>query len=336
MKNFSKSQKNSKRRYKLTKVYIYNKIDIQNNKQYVAFRFFFDIGARRKEKHMATIFCDTDCELWYTHARELKLEVIRMPYVIDGEEKLADLGEETDPHDFYERMRNGASASTAGLNQQIYYDTFKPFFEKGEDILYISFSSHLSGTFAYLDLAIADLRKEYPNVKFRRFDTLNICMGAGLLVYMGGKYCREHGDDIDATYDYLDSIVHRLGVYFVVDDMKYLARGGRISPAKAKIGNLMNIKPVLTVSDGKLDVCSKQNGVKKAYKFILDTFADTYENIDNAPVVIVDADSRDVSDALKEKMLEIHPGITVWQQPVGPVIGAHSGPSTIGVMFTQK
>ena len=201
---------------------------------------------------MAAIFCDTDCELWYTHARELNLEVIRMPYTIDGEEKLCDLGEETDSHDFYTKMRNGASASTAGLNQQIYYDTFEPFFKRGEDILYIAFSSKLSGTFEYLDLAIAELKKQYPNVKFRKFDTLNICMGAGLLVYMAGKYCREHGDDIDATYAYLERNVSKVGIYFVVDDMKYLARGGRISPAKAKIGNLMNIKPVLTVEDGKL------------------------------------------------------------------------------------
>lgn len=285
---------------------------------------------------MAAIFCDTDCELWYTHARELNLEVIRMPYIIDGEEKLCDLGEETDSHEFYEKMRNGASASTAGLNQQIYYDTFEPFFKKGEDILYIAFSSKLSGTFEYLELALADLRKQYPNVKFRRFDTLNICMGAGLLVYMAGKYCREHGDDIDATYEYLEKNVKKIGVYFVVDDMKYLARGGRISPAKAKIGNLMNIKPVLTVEDGKLDVCSKQNGTKKAYKYMLDVFASTYENIDDAPVVIVDADCGDVADAFEEKVKEIQPKATIWRQPIGPVIGAHAGPGTLGLIFTRK
>ena len=285
---------------------------------------------------MAAIFCDTDCELWYTHARELNLEVIRMPYIIDGEEKLCDLGEETDSHEFYEKMRNGASASTAGLNQQIYYDTFEPFFKKGEDILYIAFSSKLSGTFEYLELALADLRKQYPSVKFRRFDTLNICMGAGLLVYMAGKYCREHGDDIDATYEYLERNVKKVGIYFVVDDMKYLARGGRISPAKAKIGNLMNIKPVLTVEDGKLDVCAKQNGTKKAYKYMLDVFASTYENIDYAPVVIVDADCGDIADAFEEKVREIQPKATIWRQPIGPVIGAHAGPGTLGLIFTRK
>ena len=196
---------------------------------------------------MAILFCDTDCELWYTHANEFDLKVIRMPYILDGEEYYADLGEETDTTAFFKKMRAGASASTAGLNQTNYYEIFKPYFEAGEDILYITFSNAMSGTFNYLALAIDELRAEYPNVKYLQFDTKNICMGAGILVYMGAKYCREHGDDIEATYKYLESIVDNVGIYFVVEDMKYLARGGRISPSKAAIGNFLQIKPVLSV-----------------------------------------------------------------------------------------
>lgn len=286
---------------------------------------------------MSTIFCDTDCELWYTKANQLKLEVIQMPYIIDGEEIMCDLGENTDIKGFYKKMREGASASTAGLNREIYYDTFKPFFEKGDDILYIAFSSKLSGTFKYLDSAIDQLKQEYPNVKYRKFDTLNICMGAGLLVYMAGKYCREHDDDIDATYDYLQSIVKKVGVYFIVDDMKYLARGGRIAPAKAKIGNLLQIKPVLTVEDGALDVYSKQNGLKKAYKFMIETFARSYFNIDDAPVVIVHADNEQGAAEIEKAVRESRPDVKeIWTQPVGPVIGAHAGPGTVGLIFTRK
>lgn len=285
--------------------------------------------------NMSTIFCDTDCELWYTTAKELKLEVIQMPYTIDGEEKLFDLGENTDTKAFYDRMRAGASASTAGLNQQIYLDIFEPFFKKGEDILYIAFSSKLSATFNYLELAINELKEKYPNVKYRQFDTLNICMGAGLLVYMATKFCREHNDDIDATYEYLESIVDKVGVYFVVEDMKYLARGGRISPAKAKIGNFMQIKPVLTVKDGGLDVCSKQNGTKKAYNFMVDTFMRRYTNVDDAPVVIVDADNQAAADDLEKRIRECRPEIKeVWRQPIGPVIGAHAGPGAVGIIYT--
>lgn len=287
---------------------------------------------------MAVLFCDTDCELWYTHANKYDLKVIRMPYFIDGEEKYADLGEETDTDDFFNRMKNGASALTAGLNKQNYYDIFKPYFEKGEDILYMTFSNAMSGTFNYLALAINELKAEYPKVKYLQFDTKNICVGAGLVVYMGAKYCREHGDDIEATYKYLESIVDHIGVYFVVEDMKYLARGGRISPAKAAIGNFMQIKPVLSVDhSGKLDLCSKQNGMKKAIRYMLERFDTEYKNIDDAPICIIDAINGDVAEDMLAKLKENHPelNVEIWRQPVGPVIGAHAGPGTVGIIFTK-
>lgn len=287
---------------------------------------------------MAILFCDTDCELWYTHANEYDLKVIRMPYILDGKEHLADLGEETDTDAFFTAMRNGASASTAGLNQTNYYEIFKPYFEKGEDILYITFSNAMSGTFNYLALAINELKAEYPNVKYLQFDSKNICMGAGLVVYMGAKYCREHGDDIEATYKYLESIVDHIGIYFVVEDMKYLARGGRISPAKAAIGNFMQIKPVLSVDEsGKLDLCSKQNGMKKAIRYMLDQFDAQYKNIDGAPVSILDAQNTGFADEMEAKLKEAHPDLKVeiWRQPIGPVIGAHAGPGTVGIIFTK-
>ena len=285
---------------------------------------------------MATIFCDTDCELWYTKANALGLEVIRMPYIIDGEERLSDLGEDFDPKAFYDRMRAGASATTAGLNEETYYDTFKPFFENGDDILYIAFSSKMSNTFEPLGRAIDRLKAEHPNVKYRRFDTYSICVGAGMLVYLGAKYCREHNDDIDATYAYLEQIVGRSSVFFVVEDMKYLARGGRISPAKAKIANLMNIKPVLVVKDGVIDVGSKQNGLKKAYNYIIDQLVQNYEQIGDSPIMIIDADNKPAADDIERRVKEAFPKAPIWRQPIGPVIGVHAGPGAVGIVFTKK
>jgi len=285
---------------------------------------------------MATIFCDTDCELWYTRAQELKLEVIRMPYALDGKEGFSDLGEEFDPVHFFNQMRNGASASTSGLNEEVYYDIFKPFFEKGDDILYIAFSSKMSNTFEPLGLAIDRLKAEYPSVKYRRFDALSICMGAGLLVYLGAKYCRENGDDIDAACDYIEGLVKRSAVYFLVEDMKYLARGGRISPAKAKIANLMNIKPVLAVADGTLDVCSKQNGFKKAKNFVVEEFKARYDREFASPVTIVDADNKEAADEIESRIKEFAPEVTVWRQPIGPVIGVHAGPGAVGIIYIAK
>ena len=223
---------------------------------------------------MAVFFCDTDCELWYTTAKELGVKVIPMPYTVDGEERLYDLGENTDIKAFFDRMRAGAAVSTAGLNPQTYIDIFEPYFKAGEEVLYVAFSSRMSNTFSYLDTAIAELKAKYPDAKYRRYDTLNITMGAGIMVYLAAKFFNAHGGDVDATCAYLDTLVQNVAVLFVVDDLKYLARGGRLSPAKAKIGNVLQLKPVLYVNkEGEIDVLTKQSGFKKAMSFIVSEFA---------------------------------------------------------------
>ena len=213
---------------------------------------------------MSVLFCDTDCELWYTTAKELGVKVIGMPYTVDGEEKMYDLGENTDFKDFYARMRAGSSVSTAGLNKEIYLDIFRPYFEAGEDILYVAFSSKMSGTFEPLAAAIEELSEQFPDARYRKFDTLNICLGAGILVYLAAKFFNAHGGDIDATYDYLAKIVHRVKVHFVVGDLRYLARGGRLSPAKARMGNVLQAKPVLHVDkEGEISVLTKVIGANR-------------------------------------------------------------------------
>lgn len=286
---------------------------------------------------MSVFFCDTDCELWYTTAKELGVKVIPMPYTVDGEEKLYDLGENTDFKGFYAKMRAGAAVSTAGLNPQTYIDIFEPYFAAGEDVLYVAFSSKMSNTFSYLETAIAELKAKYPAVVYRRYDTLNICMGAGLMVYLAAKFFNANGGDIDATCDYLDTLVQNVSVLFVVDDLKYLARGGRLSPAKAAIGNVLQLKPVLYVNrEGEIDVLTKQKGAKKAMSYIVSSFEQKYRPKEGAPVVLVGADCDEAVAELKSRVEPLVQGAEIFVQPVGPVIGAHCGPGTYGIIFTSE
>lgn len=286
---------------------------------------------------MAVFFCDTDCELWYTTAKELGVKVIPMPYTVDGEERLYDLGENTDLKAFFDRMRAGAAVSTAGLNPQTYIDIFEPYFKAGEEVLYVAFSSRMSNTFSYLDTAIAELKAKYPDAKYRRYDTLNISMGAGIMVYLAAKFFNAHGGDVDATCAYLDTLVQNVAVLFVVDDLKFLARGGRLSPAKAKIGNVLQLKPVLYVNkEGEIDVLTKQSGFKKAMSFIVSEFARKYRPVEGAPVVIVGADCDGYVAELRSRIEPEAGGAEIIVQPVGPVIGAHCGPGTYGIIFTAE
>ncbi len=288
---------------------------------------------------MAVFYCDTDCELWYTKAEEQKIGVIKMPYTIDGVEEYYDLGKKCDIKGFFKKMRDGASALTAALNAEEYKEIFEPHFKAGEDILYVAFSSQMSGTFNSMRMAVDELKQKYPNVRFECFDTLSISLGAGVQVYMAAKFFNENGQDIDKTLEYLTKMRDRVGTYFIVNDLKYLARGGRLEPSKAKIGNLLSLKPILKIDNaGKLDVFAKQNGFKKALSFVVSEMKERFEPFDDMPLIIIDADCPELADELQKKVeTAFEPEkVVVERMSIGPVIGAHCGPDTIGLVFPAK
>lgn len=287
---------------------------------------------------MAVLFTDTDCEIWYEWAEKHKLNIIGMPYFVDGVESVFDLGKNASQLPaFFEAMRNGSNPKTAAVNQAEYVELFEPFFKKGEDILYISFSHQLSGTFQFMEAAVKELKEKYPNVRFERVDSLSISAGGGMIVDLGAKFFYENGCDIDKTIAYVEKIRMNIATYFVVDDLKYLVRGGRLSAGKAAFGTLMHVKPVLKINDeGSLDVFSKQSGQRKAISFLVSEVVSKYAEIDGGYIILLYADSIDDIADLKERLQTELPNVKIWTQPIGPVIGAHAGPGTIGVVFPSN
>lgn len=285
---------------------------------------------------MSAIFFDTDCELWYTQADELGVHVISMPYTVDDEEFFYDLGRDTDFKAFYDKMRAGSMPITSALNPQQYIEIFEPFFAAGEEIFYISFSHQLSGTFGHLQTALDELNKKYPGVSFTRFDTLSISVGAGYQVYFGVKYLQA-GHTVAETVDYLKDFTNRVCCEFMVDDLNHLHRGGRLSRASAVLGTIMGIKPMLHVNEeGKLEVFNKAKGEKKALSLFLQTVQENGDDFEHYPVCIVDADNEDFANKLATQIRELYPDVEIWRYPVGPVIGTHCGPGTVGLIFHSK
>ena len=197
---------------------------------------------------MSILFCDSNCELWYTKINELGLKVISMPYTIAGTEYYYDNGEKTDFKSFYDMVKGGEMPITSALNSTNYTEIFEPYFKKGEEILYISFSDKMSATFNFMNQAIEELSAKYPKAKFTRFDTRSISMGAGLQVYLAAKYFAA-GHTIAETITYLESITGKIAALFMVDSLNHLKKGGRLSSTSAFFGSLMQIKPVLKISD---------------------------------------------------------------------------------------
>lgn len=285
---------------------------------------------------MYQLFCDSNCELWHTTVKELGLNVIRMPYVMDGEERFYDMGETHDFKGFFDAMRNGATPKTAALNEYAYTEYFEPVLARGEDIYYITFSHQMSGTFNAMKNVIAQLKEKYPEREIRFKDSKLISLGSGLITYYGAlKY--KAGATMDEMDAYLDDLIEHTATYFVVDDLTYLYRGGRVSGATKFVGNLLGIKPILYFNEeGKILNINKAKGFKKALSTLIAYMKEKGDELDKYKVYILQADCEKEAESFVETIKATFGDLDIEVQPVGPVIGAHCGPGTIGLIFHCK
>lgn len=281
---------------------------------------------------MSVLICDADGELWYTRQEELGLDYIKMPFSYGGEEYYYDLGKNTDFQKFYSAVRGGEVPKTMALNPDEYVEILEKYFAAGQDVLYVSFSHAMSGTFEHLNTALKTLSEKYPDRKCTVFDTKAISLGAGIQMEYAAEL-KNGGASDEEIIAKLSEFTDRVAVYFVVDDLMHLKRGGRLSGVAAFAGTLLSLKPILTLDErGSLKVFEKISGKRKALRKMADRVAAELTGTEYS-VYIVDADSKDEGDALAEMIKEKRPEAKIVRQIVGPVIGAHCGPGTIGVIF---
>ncbi len=280
---------------------------------------------------------DSDSDLPYDIADARGIQVIKMPYALDGKEYMDDNGRTNDPHAFFQKMRDGAAPNTSLLPIDSYLETFEPILQDGKDILFIAFSSKMSATLNNAREAREMLLKKYPERKLLIVDTLLISAPMSLLVlrahdlYLNGATMEEIEQYV------LDRRFHFL-TWMTVDDLKYLKRGGRISPTKAFFGSMLDIKPLITMGRNGLMVSVGQvKGRKKALRTIVDNVVENIEHPEDQEIVIMQADVVDEAERVREALLQRIPNVrSVRVQAIGPVIGAHCGPGTIAICFEGK
>ncbi|MBE5732231.1 MAG: DegV family protein [Clostridiales bacterium] len=284
---------------------------------------------------MSKFFCDTNCELWYEKAEQLGINVIKMPYTLGNEMYFYDLGKETDCKAFFGAMRNGDSAKTQALNMDEYIEYFEPVFASGEDIVYVTFSQTMSGTFNSMRLAIEALSEKYPERKITVIDSSLISCGAGVVVEEAAKL-HNSGASAEDIVNFVEYFKKRVKMYFTVGELKYLVRGGRLSAVAGALGTLLNLKPIIGVDDnGKLASLAKVNGRKKAIHTLVEKLA--LDIVDTSyPIILVHADSEADNKIMENAVLQKYPDAKIEIQLIGPVIGAHCGPDTLGIIFVSK
>jgi len=235
--------------------------------------------------------------------------------------------------EFYDRMRAGGVAKTAAVNVEAFTKEFERILSAGNDLLYLGFSSGLSTTYNSARLAANALREKYPERKIIAIDTLAASAGEGLIVYLAVKE-KEKGASIDEVAAFVNDLIPKMGIWFTVDDLVYLKRGGRVSPTAAFVGNLLGIKPVLYMDDaGHLIPVSKVRGRRAAITALADKYTEMAAQKESGSVFISHGDCIGDAELLASILRERH-GIEVQIiTDVGPVIGAHSGPGTLALFF---
>ena len=284
------------------------------------------------------IVTDSSCNLSDQMIRDFGLHILPLSFMSDGEQYQSyTAGRDSDLKAFFKMMRDGKVFTTSLPNLQNPEELLKNLLDQGKDVLYIGFSSGLSGTYQATAALLEELRPNYPGQKIYHTDTLAAAMGEGLLVYKAVKMAQA-GATIEEVHAWVEANKLKLAHWFTVDDLMFLFRGGRVSRTSAWAGTLLNIKPVLHVDDeGKLIPMEKVRGRKKSIQALVDHMEKTVDQpAADAEVFISHGDCQEDADYLVE-LVKKRFGCTKFEvNMLDPVIGAHSGPGTLALFYLAE
>ena len=280
------------------------------------------------------IMTDSSCDLPQELADQLGLEVLPLEVMADGKNYRNWLdGREIGFKEFYKLAREGKELKTSAVNTAAFEEKMEELLEEGKDILYIGFSAGLSTTYNSGEAAARELREKYPDRKIYTVDTLAASLGQGMIIYYAAKK-KEAGATIEEVRDFVENEKLHMCHWFTVDDLNYLKRGGRISAATAAIGTMLSIKPVMHMdNEGHLVAVGKARGRKAALCQLLDTMGELGEGLEGQTTFICHSDCMDDAQYVASQMKERFGVAQVNINWIGPVIGAHTGPGTIGIFF---
>jgi len=281
---------------------------------------------------------DSTCDLPIDVIKELDIKILPFSYSINDEVFEYYLDErDGEISAFYDRLREGDMPITAQVNIQTYADLYEGLIKEGKDVLYLAFSSGLSGSYQTSRLAIDMVKEDYPDAKIISVDSLSASIGEGIFLYEAAML-KKDGMDIDSLAKWIED--KRLDVrhWFMVEDLFHLSRGGRLSAVGAVVGSALKIKPILSVDEeGKLVVKAKTRGVGKALDFIMSKVKEDVDDMSKLRAVIGHADALDNANKLKEMALEA--GMkeeNIMIAPIGPIIGTHVGAGMTAFAFVTK
>lgn len=280
------------------------------------------------------ILCDSACDLAEDIISGLGIDFL--PLMVTNKEKSYRDIIDISSKEVYDNMRDGVVYKTSQVTPLVFQNKFEEMTKKGYDIIYIGFSSELSSTFESANLAKLIVEKENPNANIEVIDTKAASGGCGFIVYEAAR-ALNNGKTKQEILEIIDFNIKNIDHIFTVDDIQYLYRGGRVSKTNAVLGSMLNIKPILEVVDGKLEVLEKVRGRNKVYKTMLELMEQRAINKDfkDKTVFIFHGDNIEGAEKLK-KLIEEKFGVKNFLiGDVGAVIGAHAGPGVLAIFYLK-
>ena len=283
------------------------------------------------------IFTDASADVTLNISEENDVHFIEMPCESEGNIYNC-TGTDSDEKikQFYTDIRTGALPKTTQITPFQYEEIFSPYLEEGKDIIYLSLSSGLSSTFESSKLAAETLNAKYENAKLYTVDSIAATGGMGILVERM-IYNRGRGLNAAENAADIEEVKHHIYTSCYVEDLHHLKRGGRIGAAAAAIGSLLNLKPIIKITeDGTLESKDKCRGAKKAVLYLVDKYKEFGDMDDPTPIYISDADNAAMADFMEEEVKKVNPKVVIHRARLSPIIGTHLGPESTLISFMMK
>lgn len=284
---------------------------------------------------MYKIFTDTDTDLTPEVANYYGYKMISMPYIVDNKEiRPYEDFEVFDYKAFYDMLRGGVLPKTCAINSEEYKKYFLPYLKEGKDILYVHFSKAMSGTFNAMNIAIEELKEEFPERTIYTIDTKGITICSYNIVReIGDMYLQ--GKTIEEIIEWSKTEVDKFATYFYADNLDFFKLSGRVGNFSAIMGTLFGVHPVLTMnSEGKMMSVTKCKGKNKTLQKLVDYVVELGEDVENHRVIIGHTDALPIAKQLANMIEEkLGKKLPIEYVVVNPTAGSHCGPDTIGVCF---
>ncbi|MBQ8914476.1 MAG: DegV family protein [Lachnospiraceae bacterium] len=238
--------------------------------------------------------------------------------------------------DFYDRLRKGAMPVTSQINPDSYKKFFEEIVKDGKDILYLCFTSGLSGSYQSAIIAADMVCDKYPDARIEVIDSLVASVGGGILLYQADKKKKE-GLSLDELKSWIEENRLKTRHWFMVEDLFHLKRGGRVTTVEAMIGSALKIKPILSLDEeGKLIVKSKARGTGKALEYLVSRVEEEVSDFENMYFNIGNADAYEKAERLKEMLMEKGAKEEhIFISSIGPIIGTHVGPGMAAIAYVN-